>query len=844
MKTIIFSLLFLLIIQQNIVKSQSYNPDASAAYSDQWWDVDQYTYNTQYDYYIGNDCANFASQCLIAGGLNLSVGINENLPQGTGPGQNGVDAFGAIPFCDNLHLHLLNHQNTQYQRMNNPNEPAWIFKGDVGIFGSTSDYWQHAVFAVVGDVSTTTLYNAHTTNRWHKEVSWFYSQWSSGDFYHIIPLTALFNADITNGSSPLTVHFTDISTGGATNWNWSFPGGTPATSTLQNPDVIYNNSGLYSVTLTVTNDFNGSDTKTINNYINVNNLLTANFLATPTTIATGGTVAFTDQSTGTPTSWSWSFPGGTPSSYNGQTPPAITYNTDGNYNVSLTVTNTGGSSTETKTNYITVSDLLHAAFSVSPTSVYVGSNVNFNDESSGSPTDWEWSISPSTGFDYVNVTSNNSQNPVVRFNYAGSYLINLNVIKGTDQNSTNVNGNGVSIYVNEAINIPNFDIYWQPSLPNNSDVITFHTSGYIPLAYDYLWDFGDGTGSSWSTLQDPTYSYSFEGVYTVTLTITDVFNNCSYQKTKTITITQPDLDLGYIDWTTECYIVPKGYPVEFYDLSTYFYDQFVIRQWTFGFQGSDYYQTDKYFLAQDTYKPPFNVTHTFHYQAINNNYLRWEDDDENVMGGCTNTGDGACDKWGGVYVVDCDHTSTYVPYFNEFPTALYQYSPHMNYFYSGSFLINSSSNNYINSQNIAFEACKEIILDDGFETDGTHEFIAEIISNSCFDNFLSGKSAEIVEKKFTVKNETNEEEPQITDRISINPNPVNGSLNLFFVSNDDNVYKIEIYSNNTLLLFQEDWSVNYGLNEIKIPFEYYAKGIYILRLYNTKENFSIKFNKN
>ncbi|MEO8733758.1 MAG: M43 family zinc metalloprotease [Flavobacteriales bacterium] len=55
---------------------------------------------------------------------------------------------------------------------------------------------------------------------------------------------------ICAGSS---VNYTDDSYNGATQWNWSFPGGTPATSTDQNPTVSYATSGTYDVTLTAGN---------------------------------------------------------------------------------------------------------------------------------------------------------------------------------------------------------------------------------------------------------------------------------------------------------------------------------------------------------------------------------------------------------------------------------------------------------------------------------------------------------------------------------------------------------------------------------------------------------------
>ncbi len=79
----------------------------------------------------------------------------------------------------------------------------------------------------------------------------------------------------------------------------------------------------------------------------------ANFSANTTTVYEGQSVTFSDTSTNGPTSWSWTFTGGTPSSSTQQN-PVVTYNTEGNYNVSLTVTNAAGSDTETKTQYITV----------------------------------------------------------------------------------------------------------------------------------------------------------------------------------------------------------------------------------------------------------------------------------------------------------------------------------------------------------------------------------------------------------------------------------------------------------------------------------------------------------
>jgi PKD repeat protein len=70
---------------------------------------------------------------------------------------------------------------------------------------------------------------------------------------------------ITTGGS---VSFFDASTNLPTSWSWSFPGGTPSTSTLQNPTVSYSAAGCYNVTLTATNAF-GSNTTSQTCYINV-----------------------------------------------------------------------------------------------------------------------------------------------------------------------------------------------------------------------------------------------------------------------------------------------------------------------------------------------------------------------------------------------------------------------------------------------------------------------------------------------------------------------------------------------------------------------------------------------
>jgi PKD repeat protein len=88
----------------------------------------------------------------------------------------------------------------------------------------------------------------------------------------------------------------------------------------------------------------------------LNNPPIADFSGTPLTIQAGGRVRFTDRSSFLPTSWSWTFTGGSPATSTAQQPVDIQYNTPGVYPVTLTVSNANGSNTITKTNYITVTE--------------------------------------------------------------------------------------------------------------------------------------------------------------------------------------------------------------------------------------------------------------------------------------------------------------------------------------------------------------------------------------------------------------------------------------------------------------------------------------------------------
>ncbi|WP_432670168.1 T9SS type A sorting domain-containing protein [Flavobacterium sp. SM2513] len=124
------------------------------------------------------------------------------------------------------------------------------------------------------------------------------------------PPVADFTASATNVCIGETVTFTDTSTNLPAAWTWTFTGGTPNSSTVQNPEIVYNTPGSYAVTLIATN-FNGSDTETKSAFIIVNALPTV-ATTTPATRCDSGTVTLqATASSGATLNWYAAATGGT-----------------------------------------------------------------------------------------------------------------------------------------------------------------------------------------------------------------------------------------------------------------------------------------------------------------------------------------------------------------------------------------------------------------------------------------------------------------------------------------------------------------------------------------------------
>jgi PKD repeat protein len=163
------------------------------------------------------------------------------------------------------------------------------------------------------------------------------------------PPVAGFVVNTTSVTATQDIAFTDHSTGLISSWLWDF--GDGITSTEQTPTHNYIATGIYNVSLVLTNP-SGSSTRVRTSYVTVVDSPDAGFSANVTSGAVPLSVGFTDSSTNSPTSWLWDFGDGNTSTDQN---PIHTYSAVGTYNVRLNASNDQGSNISTRISYIIVS---------------------------------------------------------------------------------------------------------------------------------------------------------------------------------------------------------------------------------------------------------------------------------------------------------------------------------------------------------------------------------------------------------------------------------------------------------------------------------------------------------
>ncbi len=452
------------------------------------------------------------------------------------------------------------------QSLNNPTSWSWIFEGGNP---ATSEEQNPSVLYSAPGTYKVSLTAANSDGSDTKVVEGYIEVSDPA----VKPI-AYFSANPTSVSTGGTVTFTDLSINTPTSWSWSFQGGSPATSTEQNPQVTYSTTGSYIVALTVTNDA-GSNTKLIRDYIVVSGQTAtpvANFSASETSINTDETVTFSDLSTNTPTSWDWTFEGGSPSTSTAQN-PTVTYSTAGTYQVTLTATNADGSNTKSVDNYITVTEPVVAPaadFSASETSVNTNETVTFTDLSTNTPTSWSWAFEGGTP------ATSTEQNPTVSYTTAGTYKVTLTATNAGGSNTKSVDN---YITVTEPVVAPAADFSASETSVNTNETVTFtDLSTNTPTSWS--WTFEGGTPAT-STAQNPTVTYTTAGSYNVTLTATNAGGSNTKSIDNYITVTEPVV-APVANFSGNPRSVTEGETVTFSDLSTN-----TPTSWEWTFEGGD-----------------------------------------------------------------------------------------------------------------------------------------------------------------------------------------------------------------------------------------------------------------
>ena len=346
-------------------------------------------------------------------------------------------------------------------------------------------------------------------------------------------------------------------------YEWEF--GDEGESDEENPTHVYAQEGNYTVTLTVS-DYYGFTNVTSTTAEIADSEPAADFTTDVTEGMEPLTVTFTDGSMAydMPMTFSWDFGDG--SALSTERSPIHEYLQDGVYPVTLTVTEDDGDF-DTATTTITVTDSEPAAdftadFTEGPESL----TVTFTSTSTSHDgiISWLW--------EFGDGVSDTQETPTHEYLYDDVFTVTLLVAEADGDTDTEVKTDYITVTDSDPVAAFTADVTEGPE----SLTVTFTDAS---TAYDapmtYIWDFNDG--STLSTEQNPVHDYVQDGVYTVTLTVTDL-DGSTAQATETITVIDSEPMAAFTADVTEGM---EPLTVEFTDVSIS-WDGIVSWLWDFG----------------------------------------------------------------------------------------------------------------------------------------------------------------------------------------------------------------------------------------------------------------------
>jgi PKD repeat protein len=331
---------------------------------------------------------------------------------------------------------------------------AWPEEGEAPL---EVEFWENVPYAYYydeylwdfGDGTTGTgtwLYHTYENPGLYNVTLTVNSSYGSGsltkvDFINVTQSRPVpdFEGSPLSGNAPLEVVFTDTSTGTVTSRYWNFGEG-PVVWANDTPEIshTYVLPGTYTVALTVGNTAGNVSVIRIG-YVQVNPSGTppvARFTVLPAIGYVPMTVRFTDRSMGTPIKWQWDFGDGNSSS---EQNPQHTYTTGGRYRATLTVFNSGGSSSYSSYIWARPGRIISPLPTTTPGPVFppirehspvavfrmnqsFGSapmSVQFTDLSFNNPTSWLWQFGDGE--------TSTLKDPVHTFTESGTYSVSLTV---------------------------------------------------------------------------------------------------------------------------------------------------------------------------------------------------------------------------------------------------------------------------------------------------------------------------------------------------------------------------------------------------------------------------------